>query len=330
MKTENIQLTTSEVAALWSTYIQNSVTRCFYKHFLQHLKDPEIKPLIKEALSLNESFMKQVEKILQKENFPVPKGFTDEDVNLSAPALFTDIFALSFLYRSGQVVTIFYATAIGKVARQDISAFFEDCLFKRTKLYKTSLDLMLSKGVYDRPPKINYPKSIEFIEHQPSLLKTWLGEGRPLDVLELGEIFFVVERNCIGLNLLMGLIQVTNDKEVKEYLIKGKKLSKRQIKTFNEILEENDSMPSFPVEMEVTDSTDSPFSERLIMFFISTSNQIGFTTLSYGMSVSMRKDLAVHYSTTIAEVLKYSAEGLEIMIHRGWMEQPPLSPNRKK
>lgn len=55
---------------------------------------------------------------------------------------------------------------------------------------------MLSKGVYDRPPKIKYPEKAEYVQEQ-SFLGKWFGEQRPLTSLELGEIFVIIERNYI-------------------------------------------------------------------------------------------------------------------------------------
>ena len=46
MEKSNIKLSSAEIAVLWKTYIQNTAMRCFYKHFLQHLQDDEIKSII--------------------------------------------------------------------------------------------------------------------------------------------------------------------------------------------------------------------------------------------------------------------------------------------
>ncbi|HWO96087.1 MAG TPA: DUF3231 family protein [Bacillus sp. (in: firmicutes)] len=328
MEEHNIQLTTPEITALWTTYLQNSATICFYKHFLQYLQDSEIKPIVEETLLLEQLYIKKLEIIFTEEGFPIPKGFSDKDVDLSAPSLYTDLFALSFVYRVGQMTVPYYATVLTKVARADVVEFFDECLQTRTKLYKKSLNLMLSKGIYDRPPKITYPKEVEFIQKQQSLLSSWFGNKRPLNAVELGEIFYTIERNYIGLLLLMGLIQVTKDKEIKEYLIKGKKLAEKQIDIFNKILRKEEHLGNIPVNMEVTDSTVSPFSDRLVMFLIASTTSSGVYLLAYTMSTAMRKDLIVHYSLFIAEIMNYGGEGLEIMINRGWMEQPPQSINR--
>ncbi|MCM3672196.1 DUF3231 family protein [Mesobacillus maritimus] len=176
---------------------------------------------------------------------------------------------------------------------------------------------MLSKGLNDRPPKMEYPKNVEFIKDQPSLINTLLGEKRPLNTLEITELFMEIERNAIGLILLMGLIQVTKDKEIKNYLLKGKKLAEKQVDIFDKLLKENDHFIGFPMTMEVTNSTISPFSERLILFIIATSNQIAISALADALSVSMRRDLASHYFLVIGEVMKYGDEGLKLLIERG-------------
>ncbi|WP_026575680.1 DUF3231 family protein [Bacillus sp. UNC438CL73TsuS30] len=330
MEKSNIKLTTAEIAALWKTYIQNTAVRCFYKHFLQHLQDAEIKSIIEEVLVLVETVIGKIEAIFEKENFPIPKGFSDKDIDLSAPALYTDSFALSFVYRGGQVIVPSYANVLQKVTRMDIYNLLSECLYGETELHKKALTLMLSKGLNDRPPTMEYPKSVEFIQHQPSLLNTWFGEKRPLNTLEITELFAGIERNAIGLILLMGFIQVTKDKEIKDHLLKGKKLAEKKVDTYGRLLKENDHFIGFPMTMEVTNSTISPFSERLILFIISTTSQISVSALGDSLSVSMRKDLVAHYSLFIAEVMKYGGEGLKLLIERGWMEQPPQPIDRNE
>lgn len=334
MEVENnhvdIKLTTAEIATLWRTYIQNTAVRCFYKYFLQYLQDEEIKSIIKKAVVLVETIIRKTETIFEKENFPIPEGFSDKDIDLTAPALYTDLFALSFLYRGGQVIIPHYSNTLSRVTRIDIYNFLAECLNSETELHKEALNLMLSKGLNDRPPKMEYPKNVEFIKDNPSLINTWLGDKRPLNTLEITELFIEIERNAIGLILLMGLIQVTKDKEIKNYLLKGKKLAERQVDTFDKLLKENDHFTGFPITMEVTNSTISPFSERLILFIIATSNQIAISALGDALSVSMRKDLATQYILIIAEVMKYGDEGLKLLIERGWLEQPPQPIDRNE
>lgn len=328
MKEHNIELTTPEISGLWKTYLQNTATLCFIKHFIQFVQDLEIKPLLEEQRYLLEKFNEDVRSIFIEENFPIPKGFSDEDVDLSAPALYTDLYGLSFVYRFNQMSLSDYATTATKVARKDVVDFFYNCMQSTAAIYKKALNLMLSKGIYDRPPKMNYPDKAEFIEKKDSILDIWFGEKRPLNAFELGEIFYIIERNYIGILLLMGFIQVVKDKELKNYLIKGKELAQKQIDIFNKVLKDEEHLGNIPVSMEVKDSIISPFSDRLMMFMISSTITTGIYLAAYAVSVSMRKDLAAHYISIIIEIMKYGEEGLKIMVDRGWMEQPPQAFDR--
>ncbi|MDQ1143882.1 hypothetical protein QE429_000709 [Bacillus sp. SORGH_AS 510] len=324
-----IKLTSTDIAALWKTHIQGTAERCFLQHFLQYLQDEEIKSIVEEAKALVDTIIGKIEGILEKENFPIPKGFSDKDVDLYAPALFTDLFALSFVYRGGQVKMPHFTNTLSKVSRLDIFEFLKECLYGETELHKKAFALMLSKGLYDAPPKMEYPKTIEFVQHEPTLINSWFGEKRPINCMEMAELFQDIERNATGLVLLKGLIQVSKNKEIKEYLLKGKNLAENQIKTFNKLLDENDNFIGTPVPLEVTNSTISPFSEKLIMFFVSSANSIAISTLGDALSVSLRKDIAATFTLFFMEVMKYGDEGLKLMIKRGWLEQPPQPIDRR-
>lgn len=328
MQGHKIELTTPEISGLWKTYMQNTAIICVVKYFIQSVQDVEIKPLLDEQLNLLQHLDERVHDIFTQEKFPIPKGFSDEDVNLTAPALYTDLYALSFIYRFNQSTLSDYATVATKVARQDIVDFFYECMNSTAGIYRKALDMMLSKGIYDRPPKMPYPKEAKFVEKRDSIFDIWFGDKRPLNTFELGEIFYVIERNYIGLLLLMGFIQVTKDKEIKAFFIDGKKLAEKQIDTFNKILEEEELIGQIPVSMEVTDSRIAPFSERLMMFLIATTITTGLYLTAYSLSSAMRKDLAAHYTAVMIEVLKYGGDGMKIMVDKGWMEQPPQAFDR--
>jgi hypothetical protein len=328
LKSHNIRLNSADISGLWKAYIQNTAMLCIVKHFIQHIQDAEIEPVVQEQIYLLESYIEKTKNIFNEENFPIPKGFSEEDVDLSAPALYSDLYALSFVYRLNQMAVGEYATTLPKVARTDVVDFFDECLKTSTSIYKKALHLMQTKGIYDRQPKVSYPDKVQFVEKQESLIGSLLGDHEPLNVLELGEIFYIIERNYIGMLLLMGFIQVMKDKEIKEYLISGKDFAQRQIDIFNKILKEEQHLGNIPVSMEVTDSTISPFSDRLITFLVSATSATGIYLSAYAMANSMRKDLIAKYSLITTEIMKYGAAGLKIMIDRGWMEQPPQSFDR--
>ncbi|WP_203289211.1 DUF3231 family protein [Metabacillus sp. cB07] len=324
MAHHNINLTAPEISALWTTYMQESASLCFLKHFMVHMEDEEIAPLVKEAMQLSASNLETVKRFLEGENYPVPDGFSDADVDLSAPPLYTDLYALSYVYRTSQLTLVSVSTLITNVARTDLLAFFIQVQQKVTGLYKMSVDLMLSKGIYDRPPKMTYPDSVHYVENN-SYLTGWFGERRPLNSYELGEAFFIIERNYIGILLLKGFLQSMKDKEVKNYLLRAKKLAEKQVDVFNLLLKKEGHLGTIPVSLEVTDSEVCPFSEKLIMFMITASTGAAISLIGRSLSLSMRRDVAAHYLLIMKDIMLFTEDGTQLMIRRGWFEQPPQS-----
>jgi hypothetical protein len=327
--THNTRLSSTEIACLWTVYISDSLSICLTKHLLQHNRTPELRELLDRTLALSQTHTEKISAIFRSEDFPIPQGFTDEDLNPSAPALFTDIFSLSYVYGMGRIGLVTYGNIVSTVARPDIRKFFSQCLQSTTELYNTSVDLMLAKGIYDRPPMIPYPRHVEFLKKKESLISKWLEEKRPLNVVEISEIFFNIERNYFGLILLTGFIQVARNETIKRHLTKGKQLVLKQIQFLNQLLVEDDLLGTIMVNSEVTDSTVTPFSDKLVMFLISTLNSTGLAYIGHALSTSARVDLSTGYARLIPEIMQYGKEGFSIMIDRAWLEQPPLAPDRK-
>ena len=92
MDEKKIYLTSSEIASLWTTYMNNSMSTCILRFMLKYIKDSEIKPVIQFGFDIASSRLDQLISIFKKEQFSIPTGFTDQDINMNAPWLFTDMF----------------------------------------------------------------------------------------------------------------------------------------------------------------------------------------------------------------------------------------------
>ncbi|MED4352843.1 DUF3231 family protein [Schinkia azotoformans] len=325
----NIELTCTEIGGLWGIFIQESMNIRFLTYFLHHLQDKEIKPLTKEALNISEGRLEKIKQIFLKENFPMPEGFSEGDVNLSAPPLFHDVFTLSYIYMMNRLGMINFSYTASNNVRLDVLDFFTECIHTSTEMFGKAVRMMLSKGIYDRPPKMEYPKEIEFVQ-KDSFLTGFVGKKRPLNAIELSEIFFNIERNYFSVLVMLGFAQVIKDKKLKNHVIKGKTISEKQIKFFNDLLMEEDLLGTVTVGMEVTDSTLSPFSDKLIFEMINVLNSVDINLISHAMSLSMRTDLVAQYTKIISEVMLYAKDTFDIVVEKKWLEQPPLVTNRKK
>jgi len=87
----NVKLTAPEVGSLWMQYISDSLSKCVLRHFIYHVKDEAIAKVLHYALGLSETHLEKIKEVFTKEGLPIPVGFTDEDVKVDAPALFTEL-----------------------------------------------------------------------------------------------------------------------------------------------------------------------------------------------------------------------------------------------
>jgi len=324
-----VGLTSTEIAWLWATYINDSAAVCFLKHFRQYNEHRDLAPIIERSLALSEKHVQEIRDLFLVENYPVPDGFSEQDVDLSAPALFFDLFPSSFVYGMSRIGLVTYARALSNVARKDIRLFFTRCLESALDLYNIAVQFMLEHGIYDRPPLIPYPEHVEYIRQKETFLSKWFEKQRPLNVIEISEMFFNVERNYFGVILLTGFIQVAKDDQIKQYFVKGKQLAQEQIQYINDTLIDDDLLGNIMVNAEVSESTMAPFSDKLMLFIVTSLNTQGVSNIGNAMATSSRVDLIAAYAKFIPEIMQFGKDGADLMIARGWLEEPPHAPDRK-
>ncbi|MBO9600166.1 MAG: DUF3231 family protein, partial [Cohnella sp.] len=136
--------------------------------------------------------------------------------------------------------------------------------------------------------------------------------------------------NYFSVIIMLGFAQVMDNKKLKQLILRGKKLSENQIELFNGLLMKEDLLGTVPISMEVTDSTTSPFSDKLIMSMINILNSVDILLISHALSLTMRTDLTAHYTKIIAKVMAYAKSTFDVVVQRKWLEQPPLTTNRKQ
>lgn len=72
--------------------MNDTLAKCILSFMLKHMDDPEIKPVVQHAYDNFTNQIEQLHQIFEEENFATPNGFTEKDVNMNAPWLFTDVF----------------------------------------------------------------------------------------------------------------------------------------------------------------------------------------------------------------------------------------------
>jgi len=320
-KTEQ-PLIISSIAGLWSTYMYDSASICMFKHFLKHVDMKEIKDILQYALSLSEQHLKEIEGIFNKERIPIPDAFGDDDVDLNTPRLFTDAYYLFYLSTMSGFGMDAYSLIVRYTARPDIFDFFLKRLNESSKLLHKVTLLQLEKGLYLKAPRVEVSEKKTYIEKE-TFLDGLLGEPRPLLAREATNIFAGVLIDIVWRALTTGFGQVTTSKQVKDFMFKGRAITSEHFKKFSQILnDENIPVPSISNSF-VTDSTVSPFSDKLMMFQILTFCAFAMGVDGAAIASSMRSDLLTLHTKFGAEIVKYVSEGTKIMINNRWMEQPP-------
>lgn len=329
METEhNPKLTSAELATLWSQYISDSMAACVLSYFLEKVEDRETKNIVAYALSLSLKHVKRLKGIFTKENFPIPHGFTQEDVFLDAPRLYSDPFILQYVKNMSVLGIASTGVAVGLSTRSDVTDFFSECVASATELNNRSKDLLLLKGLYVRPPYLPNPDHVDFVTEQ-SFLTGFLGERRPLTMVEITHLFINTQTNMIGKATLIGFAQVATSKEVRKIMMRGVELAKKHVEIFSSILT-NENIPA-PMTWDsgVTDSTHAPFSDKLMLFHTTALIAAGIGNYGSAIAASPRRDLGAHYYRLFTEVIQLCEDCMNLMIKNGWLEQTPLAPDYK-
>ncbi|MDD3653745.1 MAG: DUF3231 family protein [Desulfotomaculaceae bacterium] len=320
---QEARLTAVELGYLWNSYLSESLSHHIYVYFLKHMEDPLIKPFLTRWVDATRDSLQLLKSVLTKEGIPIPRGITSEDINLNAPRLFSDNFLIIMVKSMAKVALQFFSLAYAESSRRDIREFFRDFVDRMVMLNQQVADLKQTKGTPASPPHIPVPNKVDFVKK-----KSFLGNNRPLSTPEITRIFFNAQSNALGKALLMGYSQVVKSKEIKQFIIRGKNLSTKYYADLSRLLlDENITVPP-SYDGEVTDSTESPFSDRFILNHSIYMGSIGLQFYGLALSMSPRHDLAAMYAKMMVETGTYTSDGAKLMIKNEWLEQPPLAPDR--
>lgn len=305
--------------------MNNSMSKCELMYFKEKTQDEEIRTVINFAISITEKMLQNITEIYIKENHPIPVAFSEnEDVNINAPALYSDTFFLNFVHNMARHGLTAYGAALAGSTRSDVLDLFSSAVNLTRELYFKSLKVSLEKGLYSRAAYIPIPEQVEFIEKK-GYLTGWFGERRPINSLEIMHFYENMQRNALGKALLLGFAQVSGLKDVQNYMIKGANIASKVVEVLAHILAEENISESPTYDSEVLKSTTPPFSDKLMMFQVTMLTGMSLGYYGTAMGTVARRDLGSKYMRLTLEAVQYAEDGANIMIEHGWMEKPPAS-----
>lgn len=329
-KDKIVQLTSAEISALWATYINDSIVVCIMTHFIDTYSDPEILPILEETIQFAKKHMNEVEQLFLKEKIAVPEAFkVEKHVVPKAPKLFSDMFYMQYVLHMCRFGTASHATGITMSAREDVREMFKEFVDDAFQLYNDVVDSMQEKGIFVRMPFMTYPTEIDFIEKE-KFLTGWFGRRRSLLGIEVSHLVINAFQNELGRATCVGFSQVAQDQEIRDYFLRGKHLCKHILNSIHDVLIESEVPDAMSWDPGVTNSTVAPFSDQLMLTIIGVLSNLGILTYGAGLSVTMRRDISAMYANFIVKAGAFGEDGLNLMIDRRWMEQPPQFEDRDR
>lgn len=327
MDETKLKLTSSEIGTLWGEYINGTMTDVVNRYMVSIIEDEPIKNLFENAINTFEKQKKQIVTFMENEGFPVPIGFTESDLFIDKPRLFTDIFCLNYLHIMTLHGLLGHSTALAVSVRKDLRDFYDVCDNDAKKMYHQTTELLLEKGNFQRDPLFYPTQNPEYISDQ-DFTDGFFGKDRKLAATEIISISFNIKKSIMAKTLSIAFSQVAQTKEVRKFLTDSEKTADQQIKAFAKIMQ-NDNLPvPKSWETEVTTSSDSPFSDKLMLYHIGFLFQAAQNYHGAGLASSMRTDLVAAYEGTILKNLMVTKKWFNLMVLNRWLEQPPLAPNR--
>ncbi|GAA0347530.1 hypothetical protein GCM10008967_42370 [Bacillus carboniphilus] len=326
-----IQLTSSEIASIWTSYMNNSMSIQLMNYLVKKVDDPEVKSIIEKGLSISTEHIAHLTEIFIQENIPIPNGFSDSDVNLNAPRLFTDSFMITYLNHMSKAGMLGYSGFLSMCARNDVRKVFKNILYLTSDLYDESSEILLKKGLFVRSPYIDYPKQKDYVDSK-SYLRSLnpFSDKRPLNSIELSHLNMNIQNNLIGAKLSLSFAQTSPRKEVQNLMLRGKDISEKHVRLFSSILLDNDTQPPVSSDVSITNLTEQVFSDKLIMFHQAFLTAAGTGNYATAAAASQRSDLVINYERLSLEIGQYAKDIAYLMIDNEWLEQPPGTMDKVK
>lgn len=327
-----IRLTASEIGSLWTAYMNDSMAHCVLKSMLQHTDDNEIKAVIQSTYNMSRDHLQQLTSLFEQEGFAIPFGFNEQDdVYKNTPWLFSDVFCIEYVNHMSVLSLVAYGGALSMSFREDIRAYFTQCLTQASNLYNQSRNLGLAKGISSRPPYMEVPEEIDYVDNKDYLAGlNPFSEKRPLNAIEISHLHMNTMTNSIGSNLCLAFAQTSPTKDVQDFMLRANKLAKQHIQSFTSTLSKEDVQTPIAADVNISNSTTHTFSDKLMMFHITQIIAAGIGNYATASAASQRLDVTAKYEKLSTDAARVAKSGADIMIKHNWLEEPPGIKNREK
>src|SRR3954470_12729306 len=95
------------------------------RYFISHVKDEKVLEMLKFAENISMQDVEKSKVFLEEADYPLPQPFDENDVDVKAPALYSDDFVLLIKYSLGQLENVTYSRAFNACTNSAIREFYQ-------------------------------------------------------------------------------------------------------------------------------------------------------------------------------------------------------------
>jgi len=329
MSGTNVELTSTEISNIWSSYLKGSMELRFFQYFNAIAEDPEVKNIVEKMMEYSQKSLEELEVIFKKENLTIPLGFTEKDVRLDADKVFSDTFILYICHDLTMLSLSTYPSAFPDCTRKDVRNFIQNAIEFTIQIQNEITDLMLSQGTYLKSPIVAMDHTVDLVDEM-KYLNGLFGGSRPVNAAEIANLSRVIHRARFSKMIMVICSKLASHAEVKQHFSKGRDELEKVLNSLEEVFEKENISYSASGDFNIFDVRHSPFSDKLMLFFVNTCiGMFCFTMINQALTSSLRTDIVTKFTIISTQMKKFYGKGLLLTITEKWLEQPPQALDRK-
>lgn len=172
----------------------------------------------------------------------------------NAKRLFSDGFMLTYIRYLTRYGLIKYFTALTTSVRSDFREFLNGCIDETQDLHTKADEILIKKGFFSEEAFIPVPDRIQYVYEDRSMFKGMLGDKRPINALEIAQVFTRLESKLLERPIVLGFSQVVQSQKIQKVFSEAKQVLDKHDQRWSKMLRDEDLPLPESLAHEVTDS----------------------------------------------------------------------------
>ncbi|TDL74910.1 DUF3231 family protein [Peribacillus frigoritolerans] len=311
----------NELGSLWYLKSSSNMINLLIKYLIETSEDTDLKNILNEMYKISTYQEQEATQLLSEEGYKDTPFFSEDDIYSSTAKLFSDQLIIEILKHITSNGLRALAVQYVELTDYKVKNFYKKLLNDVIQLDFSLLKLLDEKDLLQNN-SFSYKKADE---RDGKLFKVASTQRRPLNAVELANMFSSLQCNNVGVALCIGFSEVVEDMDTKKFILEGKKLAFYQSASLSDIYRENGIPTTTGLEAHVNKVKKSPFSDKLMANLIMFLNPVGISNLQNAVVSSYKKDHIDSLKELIKLVEDYSEKGLKLLIRKNWFNEPPVS-----